>query len=377
MQVSNGPNPLLGILASTAAQPTSTAAQPAASTAVATAQPTAKPDVHVANPVSKGQIPAKLDFQALPSQPAYEQAVKQLESRVEADLALQDTGKKQPLYLRQNYQSRLLTQPQPTGKGTVVLFHGYTAGPWQFKEAEELFFKAGYNVYVPRIPGHGFMKPNGTPTGEKMVDTWEVKTYDDFVAQVHADVSALGGPVQAIGLSGGANLALRMGERFSDLKSVTAMAPYIGPDDKLKPTDGLLHLVDRYTPIKLSYLLDMKNYNKNTWVSADNPMPHTQGTLNNAYAMFSVGSRVDKVQVPMQIFTTEGDVLAGEKPVEKLLQRSGGLQKHGWYHFEAPDKVPHAMASPMQNTQPGQAVALWQMVFATLERGELNTRLPK
>jgi len=205
MQVSHGPNPLLGILASTAPQPTSTADQPLERKATEqgskpVAEPESKPDLHVAKPVIKGRIPAKLDFQALPSQPAYEQAVKQLESRVDADLALQNTNKKQPLYLRQNYQSRLLTQPQPTGKGTVVLFHGYTAGPWQFKEAEELFFKAGYNVYVPRIPGHGFMKPNGTPTGEKMVDTWEVKTYDDFVAQVHADVSALGGPVQAIGL---------------------------------------------------------------------------------------------------------------------------------------------------------------------------------
>jgi esterase/lipase len=370
MQVAHGPNPLLSILASPPTAPTVPvpATVPGHPGGIQT-------DTRLVHPVKQGQIPARMAFQPLPAQAAFEQAVKRLENRVEADLALQDTQKPQPLYLRQNYQSHLLTQPQPTGKGTVVLFHGYTAGPWQFKEAEELFFKAGYNVYVPRIPGHGLMKPNGTPTGEKMVDTWEVKTYDDFVAQVHAEVSALGGPVQVIGLSGGANLALRMGERFSDLKSVTAMAPYIGPDDKLKATDRLLHVVDRYTPIKLSYLLDLKNYNKNTWVSADHPMPHTQGTLNNAYAMFSVGTRVDRVQVPLQVFTTEGDVLSGEKPVQKLLQRSGGL--HGWYHFEAADKVPHAMASPLQNTEPGQAVALWKRVFETIDQGHLHTRRPK
>ncbi|MGV3523620.1 MAG: alpha/beta hydrolase [Candidatus Sericytochromatia bacterium] len=352
------------------------ASQEAAIPASAHEAPTAlPPDQLQQSPLPPGPRPAILNFSLLPDAAHYAQAVAKAQQRADQDLALQGPGRGDRL--RQNYQSLFLAQPQPSPKGTVILFHGYTAGPWQYAEAAAKFHKAGYQVMVPRLPGHGFQTPQGTPTGKTMVDPRHVGEYERFIDETYAEAKALGGPVQVIGLSGGSNLALRMGEKYPDLKGVVAMAPYIGPSPAVRTTAAIVENVDRFSFLKLTRLLDMIPYNKNTRVQADHPMPHTQGTLGNAEAMLSVGTRVNQVKVPVQFFTTEGDALSGESAVEKLYTRSGGSERHAWFHFEAEDQVPHAMASPAQNNQPGRAENLWDMVFDFVKAGQGHTRLPR
>lgn len=326
-----------------------------------------------AGELSKGNPPAILSFAPMPDQARYEQAVGKLEQRVAADVALQDRSVKRSLYLRPNYQSFLLSQPQPSAKGTVIMLHGYTAGPWQYNESAERIHKGGYQVYVPRLPGHGFMKPDGLPSGEKMVDPWNLEEYERFIDETFAEAAALGGPVQVIGLSGGSNLALRMAEKYPQIKGVVAMAPYIGPDNRVPVVNRVVDAIARYTPIDLPRALDFVPYNKNERFANDPALPHTQGSLGNAQAMLSMGTKVRKVDVPVQFITTAGDMLSGTDAVGKLYERSGGAGKHGWYHFPEAEKVPHAMASPRQYDK---ADALWDKVFETLETGAQHNRKP-
>ena len=37
----------------------------------------------------------------------------------------------------------------------IAFYHGFTNCPQQFIALGQRFFDAGYNVYVPRLPGHG------------------------------------------------------------------------------------------------------------------------------------------------------------------------------------------------------------------------------
>ncbi len=332
-----------------------------------------RPTARVNSPLG---LPAMMAWGALPSLPDYHKAVGRIEQGIQADLELQDTSVKRPLYLRQNYQPYLKAQPEPTEKGTVVMLHGYTAGPWQYNDSSQDFFEAGYNVLVPRIPGHGFMKPDGTPTGEKMIGQDNISEYDRFVDEIYDQVKDLGGPVQLVGLSGGSNLALRMAERHPDIKGVVAMAPYIGPNEAVKPLAKAFQFLDRFGPLRPNHLLQLKDYNVNNRTTPDFDMPHTQGTFDNATAMLYVGSNVDKVTVPVQFITTEGDQLSGTGAVGKLFERSGGAERNGWYHFQAEDKVPHAMASHQQNTEPGRYAELWQMTFQMIDQGALTSRPP-
>lgn len=49
----------------------------------------------------------------------------------------------------------LLTHGHKTNRA-IALIHGYTNCPQQFRQLAPLFFQQGYNVYVARMPVHGF-----------------------------------------------------------------------------------------------------------------------------------------------------------------------------------------------------------------------------
>src|SRR5258708_7053113 len=51
-------------------------------------------------------------------------------------------------------QSILLTHGYRTAK-VILFFHGYSSSPQQFRLLGEEFFRMGYNVIIPRLPGHG------------------------------------------------------------------------------------------------------------------------------------------------------------------------------------------------------------------------------
>lgn len=316
----------------------------------------------------------------LPSQASYDQAKARLQTRVDADLALQNRDLPRKLYLRQNYETQFLSHPQPPAKGTVIMLHGYTAGPWQFEEAAARFHQAGYNVYAPRLPGHGMMSHDGSPSGEEMVDPWNIETYEKFIDAAYQEVAALGGPVNVVGLSGGSNIALRMAEKYPQIKGVVAMAPYLGPSTLARTANNVINSLSQHSFIKLPRLLDLIPYNKNVRSAPDYATPHTQGSLGNAQAMLSVGTRVDKLKVPVQFFTTEGDALAGKGPVARLHANSAPPKAalkdvaKGWYHFPAAEKVPHAMASPKQYDG---ANAIWDQVFESIDGSKAARREPE
>ncbi|MBF2051827.1 MAG: alpha/beta fold hydrolase [Candidatus Sericytochromatia bacterium] len=348
-----------------------TDAQPTTAQTSQAAAPATAPDRLSRSSASAPQ-PAILNLNLLPAPADYQQAVARLQQRVAADLSLQDRSQPRDSYLRDNYQSQFVAQPEPTPKGTVIMLHGYTAGPWQYDEAVSRFAEAGYNVYAPRLPGHGFMKPDGTPTGEDMVKPWERERYDQFIDQVYREAAALGGPVQVIGLSGGGNLALQMAEKHPQITGVVAMAPYVGPNATARQVNNAVNTLARHSFLKLPRLLDLIPYNRNIRNLAQAKTPHTQGTLANAQAMFSMGTELERVKVPVKFFTTEGDLLSGPDAVKDLYPGNAGRQ-NGWTHFPAEAQVPHAMASPKQFQG---AEAIWDQVFDTIEAGAAPKPLP-
>jgi hypothetical protein len=79
----------------------------------------------------------------------YRKGLAAIQAAMEAEKALP---------LQKGSESRILAHPTPPPKGTIVMLHGFSAGTWQFEDLANRFFKAGYNVYIPRMPGHWDMK---------------------------------------------------------------------------------------------------------------------------------------------------------------------------------------------------------------------------
>jgi esterase/lipase len=102
----------------------------------------------------------------------------------------------------------------------IVLFHGFTNCPRQMTSLAQLFSRAGFNVYVPRLPRHGLL--------DKLTPDLANLTADELSAcggQAVQLCSGLGTRVVALGLSAGATIAAWVAQTQA-VDRVIAIAPF-------------------------------------------------------------------------------------------------------------------------------------------------------
>ncbi|MGV3524449.1 MAG: alpha/beta hydrolase [Candidatus Sericytochromatia bacterium] len=309
-------------------------------------------------------------------QARFERGTAQLEALAAADHQFQSHSQVGQWMLRPSYHTRLALIPPAQSRGTVLLLHGYTAGPWQMPELCSRFNTAGFHCFVPRLPGHGWMTAQGVGTGQKMVSyAARYQEYDAFLEQVYAPLLDLQQPVYPIGLSGGANLALRLAERHPEIQRVAAIAPFLGPTYPLGFGFRSLDALNALTGGGVSALLAAVPYNENTRSQPEERTAHTQGSLNNALAIYQVGRDIQRMNATVQFVSTEPDALGGEGPIRELFERLGGEARHGWYHYQADEGVPHAMISPLEG-RPEAVAHLHQLLIHFVASGERFWRPP-
>jgi pimeloyl-ACP methyl ester carboxylesterase len=88
-----------------------------------------------------------------------------------------------------------------------------------------MLFALGYNVYVPRLPGHG--------EADQMTYALAPLTSEDYVATAEQAIEigrGLGGHVVVMGLSAGGALTMWSGQNRADVQHTIAMAPFLGPN---------------------------------------------------------------------------------------------------------------------------------------------------
>lgn len=289
--------------------------------------------------------------------------------RVAQEQNLQNTRIEAPRHLRPRYASHLGLLPPQQARASVLLLHGYTAGPWQLDELGARLNAAGFHYYAPRLPGHGWMDATRRGTGERMVALFERQRYEAFLESAYQALSELQVPIYAVGLSGGGNLALRLAEKQPEIKRVVAVAPFLGPDYPSAWGFALVEGLNSLSFGSLAQALQALPYGSNSLSTPDEDLPHTQGHLNNAYTAYRIGAEVQHLQASVQFFTTAGDDLSGVDPVGVLFDRLGGAARHGWFHYRSEDQMPHAMISPRQH-DPAAIGQLHEMIVHFLQTGQ-------
>jgi len=142
----------------------------------------------------------------------YESAIMQLE-KIQADDLTQN--------IVVECKTQWLTHGQKTEK-VIVFFHGLSNCPEQFVPLAQEFFDRGYNVIIPRFPGHVDASRDPiymTPTAEEfspMADT--------AVDLAHG----LGDRIYVLGLSAGGGVAAWVAQYRSDVERVVVVAPFFG-----------------------------------------------------------------------------------------------------------------------------------------------------
>ncbi|NET39514.1 MAG: alpha/beta hydrolase [Cyanothece sp. SIO1E1] len=225
-------------------------------------------------------------------------------------------------------RSQFFLHAEPTAK-VCLFFHGFTAGSYQFVPLAEQLFKAGYNVLIPRMPGHGqagdWGKDNPPPLPTQS------ERYLKFALQWLKVASRLGDRVIIGGLSGGGTLAAWLAiERAQAIDRALLFAPYLSSSSKV---------VDLFVKAIGSYF---------EWTDVRGPS--YQGfELTALRALLLIGrhvlKRASKVSsAPMFIISSESDRAVGNRDHVALFNSALEHQPQCWYHrFDRVLDIPHTM----------------------------------
>ncbi|WP_242030708.1 MULTISPECIES: alpha/beta fold hydrolase [unclassified Limnothrix] len=128
-------------------------------------------------------------------------------------------------------RSRFWLHDRPVQR-VCLLFHGFTAAPYQFVPIGEALYRAGYNVLAPLMPGHGQAgKWNSQTPPPLPIDP---KVYQDFGLEWVAKARTFGQQVSIGGLSGGGTLAAWLAqERPQEIYRALLFAPYLSSSSKV------------------------------------------------------------------------------------------------------------------------------------------------
>ena len=102
----------------------------------------------------------------------------------------------------------------------IILLHGYTSNPRQYRILAEEFFQHGYNVFVPRFPGHGFK--------DRMTSVLQDQTENSLLAFTNEAMDmahGLGDQITVLGCSMGGVLALWLAQYRPDISLACALSP--------------------------------------------------------------------------------------------------------------------------------------------------------
>lgn len=219
----------------------------------------------------------------------------------------------------------------PGSPKVCLFFHGFTATPEQFVPIGEAFFKAGYNVLIPLLPGHGQAGNWNADYPPPLPENQQI--YQQFGLQWLQKAQALGKVIVG-GLSGGSTLAAWLAlECPQQIDRTLVFAPYLSSSNKL--VDLFVQILDIYfewrtEPGKAHFGYD--------------------GFLMPALEVFlDMGRDVlerakNSVAAPMFIVSSESDRAVGNREHQALFKAVLKHQPKSWYHcFERFLNIPHNM----------------------------------
>jgi carboxylesterase len=131
-------------------------------------------------------------------------------------------------------QSILLVHDRRTPVA-VLLLHGFTNSPQQFDSLGRMLYRAGANVYIPRLPHHALV--NGGIPAIAQLTAEELRAASDSATDLAA---ALGDTVVVAGLSLGGVMAAWIAQFRPEAARAIAIAPPLGLYSVPRLADGPL-----------------------------------------------------------------------------------------------------------------------------------------
>lgn len=149
-------------------------------------------------------------------------------------------------------ESILLDHGEPTAR-SIVLFHGLTNCPKQFRAFGEHLYEAGFNVFIPRAPRHGLADESGDAIGGVgLVGDLSAEELRDFADGAVDAAAGLGDEVNVLGLSMGGVLAAWSAQFRPEVDRAVVVAPAMSiPGLPSAATTAFTNLANRLPNLSL------------------------------------------------------------------------------------------------------------------------------
>lgn len=226
----------------------------------------------------------------------------------------------EPVEVNPVCRSRVLEHGQRMAQ-SVVLLHGYTNCPAQFRTLADAYYNAGYNVVSLRLPAHGY--------SDRLTNAMTALYPADLTESADAatDIAAgLGEKVTVVGLSAGGTLAAWLAAQRDDVATAVLIAPLMVPKVLPELTVAPVARLSRYLP---DYYIWWDNDLKGDLQSP--PYAYPRFSIRSMGALLAVGrfaqeniTRTEPLQ-KLVVITTDSDAAVSNVAVESLAEDLSGL----------------------------------------------------
>ena len=212
----------------------------------------------------------------------------------------------------------------------VLVVHGFTGTPASVRGIAEAMALAGYDVELPRLPGHG------TTVTDMLATEWS--SWSGEVALAVERLTSRGSDVVAVGQSMGATLVLRAA---LDHPAISALV-CINPLTRVRDTETMAmldDLLDDGLVVAPGEGSDIADPDSSDIAYAGTPIAPLRSLLLHGVA--PIADRYGEISVPLRLFTSRNDHVVDPGDSEHLAAVYGGPVEHTWldrsYHVATRD----------------------------------------
>jgi esterase/lipase len=213
-----------------------------------------------------------------------------------------------------------------------LFFHGFTATPRQFVPLGKTLYRAGYNILIPRLPGHCIKGHWDRHTPPPLPES--AQTYKEFGLYWLEQAQQFGDKVIVGGLSGGSTLAAWLAlERPHQIDRALLFAPYLSSSNKI--VDWVVRSLNFYFKWKTNPEVAHFGYEGFSMPSLRVFLDMGQEVLKRTENEFAA---------PMLIVSSKRDTAVSRHDHYALFQAVLKHQPKTWYHcFNASLDIQHNM----------------------------------
>lgn len=212
----------------------------------------------------------------------------------------------------------------------VLVLHGFTGNPSSVRGVADSMIAAGFDVELPRLPGHGTVVDDMLGTG-----------WADWYGETKLAIDALAARVDQVVLLGqsmGATLALAAALEHPDIAGLVCINPATRSRDR-----ETMEMIDEFVEDGLVVVpgeeSDIADPDSSDIAYAGTPLVPLLSLVNDGIEPIS--GRFDALMMPLRLFTSRQDHVVDPGDSEHLAATYGGPVEHTWlersYHVATLD----------------------------------------